>query len=58
MEQRLNSWIAFLDEHDQRVERFCTFIDRDVARITFTVGSGSPNITIPWSRVLKLKEAT
>lgn len=56
METKLPDWIAYKDEHDEVVYRFCIITHKDNAAITFIVARDSPAITLPWHRVLKVKQ--
>lgn len=55
MELRHADWIAFKDEHEQTVTRYCTVTYETTNTVTFILSKDSPAIVVPWHRVLKLK---
>ena len=55
MEDKKNkSFIAFLDDDDRKKEDWVNVVDKNLSYISF-IYQGKL-ITIPWNRVLKLKE--
>ena len=47
-------FIAYLDDNDKKIEGYVILITKDINFITFKTGSNV--ITIPYNRLLKLKE--